>query len=553
MKTTVSIGLGILLLTQLAFALPERAVELPGISGISGVSGIAGISGVSRAPRAPDASGRTVRLGPDDDLQEALNRAVSGDVIELQAGAVFYGPFVLRPHPGSGWVTIISRSDAQHPLPPAGTRVTPADVSAMASLVATTGSVISTAAAASRYHFIGVEVRPGQRDSILDQVLGGLGTLTTLVDLGAGNNSADNMPHHIVFERSYLHGDPVLGTRRGIAMNGAHLAVIDSHLADFKSMEDSQAVGGWEGSGPFLLHNNYLEAAGENVMFGGADPSIKERIPADITVTGNHFAKPLSWRRADPTHDGSNWTVKNLLELKSARRVLIDGNLFEHHWPQAQNGFAILFTVRNQDGDAPWSQVEDVTFSNNIVRRVAAGINILGYDDNHKSRRTQHVHIRNNLFHDIGGDWGSGVLLQLLNSPAHIQFTHNTSLQSNALLRMDGDPIPAVDFRWNIFMDNSVGISGTNTAPGQHSIDTYLGTPVTIAGNVLIGSGDHDYPSGITRVDAINSMPFTDPARADFRLQAESASVIADFAEVPGVDFTALCSALSTTERPVYC
>ena len=30
---------------------------------------------------------------------------------------------------------------------------------------------------------------------------------------------------------------------------------------------------GWNGPGPFLIENNYLEAAGENIMFGGNDPS----------------------------------------------------------------------------------------------------------------------------------------------------------------------------------------------------------------------------------------------------------------------------------------
>ncbi len=500
---------------------------------------------------------KIVRLGPGDDLQLALDRAVAGDIIELQAGAVYQGPFELKPHgksaEESGWITITSYSNGAHQLPPAGTRVTPDDVSAMATLVATRGSVISTAAGAAWYHFIGVEIRPGQQRTLADQLVGAHGAITNLVDLGAGNNSAAQMPHHIVFERSYLHGDPEIGTRRGIAMNGAHLAVIDSHLANFKSTEDSQAVAGWEGTGPYLIHNNYLEAAGENVMFGGADPRIKDRVPSDITVTGNHFAKPLAWHHRDPNHDGSSWTIKNLFELKNARRVLIDGNLFEHNWPQAQNGFAILFTVRNQDGASPWSQVEDVTFSNNILRRVAAGINILGYDDIHSSGRTQDVTISNNLFYDIGGHWGRGLLLQLLNSPASIEFTHNTALQSDGILFMEGDPIPDVDISWNILMDNSVGISGTGTAPGIQSITTYFAAPVTMEGNIFIGNSEHNYPSGVTRVANIDSVRFYDPTLEDFRLRSVLPNATADAAEVPGVNFALLCAALSSTERPHYC
>src|SRR5437867_9325130 len=33
--------------------------------------------------------------------------------------------------------------------------------------------------------------------------------------------------------------------------------------------------------------------------------------------------------------------------------------LFRSNWPQAQNGYAILITPRNQDGNSPWSMVRD--------------------------------------------------------------------------------------------------------------------------------------------------------------------------------------------------
>ena len=77
-----------------------------------------------------------------------------------------------------------------------------------------------------------------------------------------------------MFDRSYIHGDPRKGGRRGIALNARDVAVINSHFSDFKEVgADSQAIAGWNGPGPFKIENNYLEAAGENVMFGGADPS----------------------------------------------------------------------------------------------------------------------------------------------------------------------------------------------------------------------------------------------------------------------------------------
>src|SRR5690606_23447694 len=91
---------------------------------------------------------------------------------------------------------------------------------------------------------------------------------------------------------------------------------------------DSQAIAGWNGPGPFKIVNNYLEGAGENIMFGGATPRIEGLVPADIVIRGNHFHKPLRWRIGDPSYEGIPWSVKNLFELKNARRVVIDGNIF---------------------------------------------------------------------------------------------------------------------------------------------------------------------------------------------------------------------------------
>lgn len=509
----------------LLYAQPLLSVELPDVS------------------LADTQSARILRLTAGDDLQQAIDQAESGDVIVLEPGATYWGPFVLKQHPGPEWITIMSADDGASTLPPKGVRVSPGDASAMAVLMSTTEAVIRAAPGAARYHFIGIQIQQGNRGVLPDHVAGTRRTITNLVELSHNTARLADIPQHIVFERCYLHGDEIYGTRRGIVMNGAHLAVIDSHLSGFKSTEDAQALAGWDGPGPFLIQNNYLEAAGENLMFGGADPTIQDLVPADIVIRGNHFSKPLSWYASHASYDQSNWTIKNLLELKNARRVLIDGNLFEYNWPQSQNGFAILFTVRNQDGNAPWSVVEDVSFTNNIVRHVASGINILGQDDIHPSKQTNGIRILNNLFYDVGGDWGSGRLLQLLNGPADIEISRNTALQSDAIMLLEGPAIPRVAINQNIFMHNATGIIGTDAAPGQHTIDSYFSEPITIEDNWLIGPGNASYSSGMTRIRNIRRVPFANPDINDYRLNSSA----------PGVNFDDLCKALSITEQPVYC
>jgi hypothetical protein len=101
------------------------------------------------------------------------------------------------------------------------------------------------------------------------------------------------------------------------------------------------------------------------------------------------------------------WTVKNLFELKNAKNVVVDGNLLENNWTDAQTGYAVLFTVRNQDGSAPWSTVEAITFTNNIVRHArrtgvydGTGVALCTADDQlrlhpqHGSEQSVRVHRR---------------------------------------------------------------------------------------------------------------------------------------------------------------
>src|SRR4029079_19590158 len=148
------------------------------------------------------------------------------------------------------------------------------------------------------------------------------------------------------------------------ALNSAATTIVNSYISDIKSKQsDAQAIAGWNGPGPFTIENNYLEASGENVLFGGADPSIANLVPSDISFRFNHVIKPASWR-------SQGWTVKNLIEVKNAQRMVIDSNLIENNWAAAQAGYAFMLTPRNQNGKAPWSVVQQITVTNNVVQHV---------------------------------------------------------------------------------------------------------------------------------------------------------------------------------------
>lgn len=481
-------------------------------------------------------SGRTFAVPPGGDFQDALDEAQLGDTIVLQAGAVYKGPFTLPDKKGSGWITIRS-SAIGAPFPTPGIRVHASHASLMPKLVASGGAVITADKRAHHYRFIGIEMKPTD-DTFLYAIM------------LLGNNkfrSVEDLPHHIIIDRCYLHGDMKKGTRRGVAMNGRHLAVIDSYLSDFKEeVHDTQAVAGWGGSGPFKIVNNFLEASGENLAFGGGDPIIRDLVPSDIEIRNNYAAKPLAWKPDEPDYDGSHWRIKLLFEIKNARRAVIDGNIFEYNWQTPGYGFGMVFTVRNEEGNSPWAVIEDITVTNNIVRHTPSAVYILGFDNrNTISGQSQRILIKNNLFDDIGGPrWGGqGKLFQVLGGAKDVTIEHNTGLQTGYILVAEGQPNEGLVYRYNITPHNQDGITGFGTNTGNDTLQKYYPGAV-VRHNVIVGGDEFHYPEGNFFPSSMEAVRFANLNERDYRLSSASGFATPESGKQPGVDMHALCTAL---------
>jgi hypothetical protein len=420
-------------------------------------------------------SGNSLTVRRGGDFQAALKLAKAGDTILLEAGSTFKGNFVLPNKPGTEFITIrTTAQDAQ--LPTAETRIEPNRYTQLLPKILTPNSdpAVRTDKGAHHYRFIGVEISADTDKYVYN-----------LVSLGTDEKRIEDFPHHLEFDRVYVHPGPKGKTRRGIALNGGETIIRNSYLAGFAyPEEETQAIAGWSGSGPFKIVNNYLEAGAENLLFGGGDPSVKGLVPSDIEIRNNYLTKPPEWR--------GKVTLKCSLELKNARRVNISGNLFENTF----DDLAIRLTVRNQDGTAPWSTIEDVVFENNVIRNSGGGINLLGTDDAYKSQIMKRVKIANNLFLNIdSAKYGGDGRFILIAGGEDITVSNNTVFHNGNMITAHGDPTKNFVFRDNILSYNNYGYNGDEVGVGQGVLGKYL--PGALFSGNLIVNGRNIAPEDI--------------------------------------------------------
>jgi len=429
---------------------------------------------------------REVRVPAGGDLQGALDSAQPGDAILLAPGGTYVGNFYLRARGGGtscgAWITV--RTDGS--LPPAGQRVNPSSAGGFAKLMTPNSMpALQTDPRANCYRVTGLEITLPSSLTVYNYGLVSLGDGGYAPD-GGLQTSMDLVPQNLVLDRLYIHGQTSSHFARCLALNSGITAIVDSWLSDCHArLIEAQAIEGWNGPGPFLIENNFLSGAGENVMFGGGDPGIPNLVPSDITIRRNHFYKDPSWKGV--------WTAKNLFELKSARRVLVEGNVFENSWVDAQMGIAIVIkSATGTPNGGRWQGTTDVTVRSNIIRAAHRGLSIEA-SDGPTVNPVQRVRAENNLFVNIGsvvGTGDDGWLTLLMDDIVDVALVHNTfvgNLPNRGLaLAMDGGNARRLQVDDNVFdghMEYATFFSGVQV--GTNSIRAMAGDSWSFAGNVV--------------------------------------------------------------------
>ena len=486
--------------------------------------------GTSNCPTLTTGSNciRTPRSGNATDFQNAINAAGPGDTIVLPV-ATYSGNFTIPATSctGTGWVVVESANLSS--LPASGNRVTPAEAASFMPVISTPNSTaaIQFAASSCRWRFIGVEVTTSDSKSgdIVYWLVGG----------GSGLTSLAQLPANIIIDRSYIYGGSGAGVTtaaitEGIRADMAGFGLVDSYCDQIvASGNDAQCVLSTNGSGPFLIQNNFLQSTGENIMLGGSDPSITNLVPSDATIIGNLIQKNVAaWR-------GAISDVKNLFECKNGQRVLIDGNVLQYTWNAGQHEALIIRSVPNSTS-VPWTVCADFTITHNLIQHVPEVLVLDPITSSYgptSAQPTQRILMQNNVSSDVNTvSWGGpGYVYQLgglgngTDGPImhDVIIDHNTSFVNvtdyTAFVELDcacntGDTVENFQLTNNVTDYGLTGIQGQGVASGTAALSAYASGYI-YNDNVFATAPTGTYPSGTLWAGSLAGLGFASYSGTD--------------------------------------
>ncbi len=463
------------------------------------------VQGVAELPRStPERSlpvaTRSVVVPASANLQTYLDAAQAGDELLLPSGASFTGNFILPAKPGSGWITIRTHSAA---LPGPGTRTSPQYSGQLAKLITPNfNPALATAPSAARYALVNVELT----------TVPTVAQVSRIVDLGDGSvsqNSLTLIPNRLILDRVYVHAGATQNVRRCISLQSGPTAIIDSYISECHNTGfDAQAIGGWNGSGPYLIENNYVEASGEVLLIGGSDIGTTNLVPSDITIRRNHVTRPDSWK--------GRWLVKNLIEFKSGQRILIEGNVVERNWIDGQSGWGLVITPDKPDL-SPWNTVSDITVRSNIFRKMGTWLLTGAWNTSPPARML----FQNNLVYEIntGPYTGGGFGYITSFASTRVEFISNTILVPGTTFQIATSGFVGLVIRNNILGSNGGDALFSSSGIGTSGLNA-VATSWTFEGNGLLGiwaDSFSRYPLG-SRYAANLPSPFVNAATGNFRV-----------------------------------
>jgi hypothetical protein len=429
-------------------------------------------------------------------LQEAIEAAPAGATITLDPGRVYEGTITVTPKPGAstaktltittrGWDSQRQRWDGL---------VTPADKPRMATLRGTSGAPAA------------FDIRGGEGAGYVTLV--GLAFDATppdgrgdVIRIGSGRETdSAELPKHIVIRQVLIQGDREFGQKRGIAANGQDITIDRLWCEEiFAPGQDSQCVGAWNGGQRVTIRHSYLAAGSENILIGGAPVTATAMQPSDWTIEDVILHKPLRWKQ-----DKRNRAVKNLLEFKHGRNIVVRRVLAVNNWRAAQSGRGLLMHYTTNGSCPECGGLAHVTIEDFVMLNVEGGVSFQGYSwqpDSHSDGRLHDVTLRNVYLQVVGGN--------RLFEIANVSGRHNIRIERSTFLnggtswlmgdfgmswasddnRERGGPMEGLWFVDNVVATN--GRYGVSAPQGHHygsGLGKFVPADLQVSGNVIGGA-----------------------------------------------------------------
>lgn len=482
------------------------------------------------------------------ELQNVIDTAPFGTRARIPLGVDWSGSLYLR-NRGFGtnqWIEIAPNLDHSviEAARPYGRRMNPGIASALnLPTLRTPGgnqSVVYSDFGAAGYRFTGINFRNG-------------GSCTAMVRLGSTDaTTAAQIGKRFVVDRCTAISDNTFWTNRAFYLCGEQIAILGTWCADIYGTADTQSILilGWPG--PYIVRWNRLEGWTENLMSGGGEIAAGG-VPSDITIEENLFTKNLAYRNGAPFAN----TLKNLIELKSGKRIRIRRNIFEYAWPDGQP-FPVIFKSVNQGGQQPQQGTSDVEFSGNWIRDVVAGINLAANPEG-LATPMKRVWVHDNLYErvNVPGSqfYGHGVMIQLLGGLSDITLDHNTFVKGTSegvsSISLDGESaIGPIALRSNIVISDGYAIHhGSGGGSGDAAWRYYVPDPANRIWqqNVAVKIRPDDVgsmPPGTIELATEADVGYVDYAGGDYTIAGALATAGHDGGPVGISDFAAFKAAL---------
>lgn len=324
-------------------------------------------------------------------LTAAFANALDGDRIKVYAGTTYNLTNIKLPQ-HSNWVYVFVASKLAGTFPLASSVYHPNGTKTQGARVTQAHSVATLGASSPLAQFV---LGVNSVDPIFSTNVGGggfwwfegiefmldptstQGPSVGLLELGTGRDALDgiviptackDIPNHFNFGHCLFHGNRTgattfsNGPRRGISCNAGFVGVRDSYFYYIQlDGAESSGIGGWSCPGAFSSINNFISAAAQSILFGGAPPFVAGLVAKNFTTKWNHLWKDIRWFRSQG--QTASYSCKNHYEHKDGSVALIEDVVMEHNATDGQDGTNILMQNLSDSAiNPPTNKINDITF-----------------------------------------------------------------------------------------------------------------------------------------------------------------------------------------------